>query len=102
MGFVRASGAYGYAATVGSAESETGVVVPCLQPVQLIDCSGQGGIIRCSRCKAYMNPYVRWTGVGRSWQCNFCNASNPTPEGYFAPLRTDGRRYVAAVRYARA
>lgn len=53
---------------------------------------GEGGPIRCGRCKAYMNPYVRWASNGKSYTCNFCGCSNQTPDNYFCHIAPDGRR----------
>lgn len=30
------------------------------------------GIIRCRRCRTYVNPYVTFTDAGRKWRCNIC------------------------------
>lgn len=30
------------------------------------------GIVRCKRCRTYINPYVTFTDGGRKWQCNIC------------------------------
>lgn len=50
------------------------------------------GPVRCARCKAYMNPYMRWNNNGRNFTCNFCGLSNNTPDHYFNHLGPDGRR----------
>jgi protein transport protein SEC24 len=60
-------------------------------PPQVVD-MGEGGPIRCGRCKAYMNPYVRWASNGKSYTCNFCGCSNQTPDNYFCHIAPDGRR----------
>jgi hypothetical protein len=41
-----------------------------------------------------MNPYMRFMQSGRSFTCNFCGASTPTPDAYYCPLGPDGRRWV--------
>ncbi|GFR39599.1 hypothetical protein Agub_g59 [Astrephomene gubernaculifera] len=66
-------------------------------PIQMVDVT-EAGPIRCGRCKAYMNPWVRWTGSGRSYTCNFCGLSNTTPDYYFCHLGPDGRRRDADER----
>lgn len=70
---------------------------PADDRLQIVDC-GPTGPVRCTRCKAYMNPFVKWTSQGRSFQCNFCGASNQTPDSYFAHLGPDGRRRDAEER----
>jgi protein transport protein SEC24 len=65
--------------------------VPVVQP-------GEGGPVRCGRCKAYMNAFVRWRDGGNSWSCSLCGAANDTPRAYFCPTAPDGRRADADER----
>lgn len=67
--------------------------VAAILPLQVVDL-GPLGPVRCGRCKAYMNPYMRFMASGRSFTCNFCGASNPTPDAYFCHLGPNGRRRV--------
>ncbi|XP_009629419.1 protein transport protein SEC24 A-like isoform X3 [Nicotiana tomentosiformis] len=50
------------------------------------------GIIRCKRCRIYVNPYVTFTDSGRKWRCNLCALLNDVPGEYFAYLDASGRR----------
>ncbi|TYG82567.1 hypothetical protein ES288_D01G099300v1 [Gossypium darwinii] len=50
------------------------------------------GIIRCRRCRTYVNPYVTFTDAGRKWRCNICSLLNDVPGEYFADLDATGRR----------
>ncbi|TYG47371.1 hypothetical protein ES288_D11G332700v1 [Gossypium darwinii] len=50
------------------------------------------GIIRCRRCRAYVNPYVTFTDARRKWRCNICALLNDVPGDYFANLDATGRR----------
>ncbi|KAA8519804.1 hypothetical protein F0562_014106 [Nyssa sinensis] len=50
------------------------------------------GIIRCRRCRTYVNPYVTFTDGGRKWRCNICALLNDVPGDYFANLDASGRR----------
>ncbi|XAR61156.1 hypothetical protein NMG60_11034782 [Bertholletia excelsa] len=50
------------------------------------------GIIRCRRCRTYVNPYVTFTDSGRKWRCNICSLLNDVPGDYFAHLDGSGRR----------
>ncbi|TYJ11835.1 hypothetical protein E1A91_A11G304200v1 [Gossypium mustelinum] len=50
------------------------------------------GIIRCRRCRTYVNPYVTFTDAGRKWRCNICALLNDVPGDYFANLDATGRR----------
>lgn len=59
--------------------------LPLAEPVE-------GGPIRCSRCRAYMNPFMRWAAGGRTFACNFCGHVNPCPDSYFSHVGPDGYR----------
>ncbi|KAK6120063.1 hypothetical protein DH2020_046193 [Rehmannia glutinosa] len=50
------------------------------------------GIIRCKRCRTYVNPYVSFTDSGRKWRCNMCSLLNDVPGDYFAHVDASGRR----------
>ncbi|KAG6429131.1 hypothetical protein SASPL_107170 [Salvia splendens] len=50
------------------------------------------GIIRCKRCRTYVNPYVSFTDNGRKWKCNMCSLLNDVQSDYFAHLDASGRR----------
>ncbi|XP_062201899.1 protein transport protein SEC24 B-like [Phragmites australis] len=64
---------------------------PSEEPIQLVD-FGEMGPIRCSRCKAYINPFMRFIDQGKQFICNLCGFSNGTPREYFCNLGPDGRR----------
>lgn len=38
-----------------------------------------GLIIRCRRCRSYMNPFASFIENGRRWRCNFCRLANDLP-----------------------
>ncbi|KAI3676429.1 hypothetical protein L1987_86038 [Smallanthus sonchifolius] len=50
------------------------------------------GIVRCRRCRTYVNPYVTFTDGGRKWRCNICALLNDVQNDYFAPLDATGKR----------
>jgi protein transport protein SEC24 len=50
------------------------------------------GVIRCSKCRAYVNPFVVFVDDGRRWQCNFCKCLNQTPPEYYCKLDSKGKR----------
>ncbi|KAG8090741.1 hypothetical protein GUJ93_ZPchr0011g27538 [Zizania palustris] len=64
---------------------------PSEEPIELVD-FGDMGPIRCSRCKAYINPFMRFVDQGRHFICNLCGFSNDTPREYICNLGPDGRR----------
>ncbi|KAJ2353477.1 COPII subunit [Coemansia sp. RSA 2618] len=36
-------------------------------------------IVRCRRCRTYINPFVAFTDGGRRWRCNMCGLNNDVP-----------------------
>ncbi|KAJ2745038.1 COPII subunit [Coemansia sp. BCRC 34301] len=36
-------------------------------------------IVRCRRCRTYVNPFVQFVEGGRRWKCNLCGLSNDVP-----------------------
>lgn len=61
------------------------------QPIAVVQ-PGSAGIVRCKRCRLYMNPFVSWTEHGRRWRCNICGQLNDTPSAYFCHLDEKGLR----------
>ncbi|KAJ8416117.1 hypothetical protein AAFF_G00381390 [Aldrovandia affinis] len=53
---------------------------------------GEGGPIRCNRCKAYMCPYMQFIEGGRRFQCAFCSCVTEVPPHYFQHLDHTGKR----------
>jgi len=53
---------------------------------------GTAGIVRCKRCRAYINPYVVWVDNGRRWRCNLCGLLNEVPQAYFSHIDANGKR----------
>ena len=53
---------------------------------------GSAGIIRCKRCRTYINAFVHWVDHGRRWRCNICAQMNETPAAYFCHLDEQGLR----------
>ncbi|CUS23999.1 LAQU0S13e01024g1_1 [Lachancea quebecensis] len=41
-----------------------------------------GLVVRCRRCRSYMNPFVTFIEGGRRWRCNFCNLANDVPMAF--------------------
>lgn len=56
-------------ATLHDADDEVPVVSDCV-------------IARCRRCRAYINPFIRFTENGRRWRCNFCGLLNDVPSAF--------------------
>ncbi|GLJ22020.1 hypothetical protein SUGI_0412500 [Cryptomeria japonica] len=70
---------------------------PSEEAVQVVD-FGENGPVRCSRCKGYINPFMRFVDQGRRFICNLCGFSNETPREYHCNLGPDGRRRDADER----
>ncbi|WOL01376.1 protein transport protein Sec24-like [Canna indica] len=70
---------------------------PSEEPIQIVD-FGESGPIRCSRCKGYINSFMRFIDHGRRFVCNLCGFTNETPRDYYCNLGPDGRRRDADER----
>ncbi|GAA0172695.1 vesicle coat protein [Lithospermum erythrorhizon] len=44
---------------------------------------GTSGIIRCRRCRTYVNPFVVFMDSGRKWKCNICSMMNDGKDNLF-------------------
>ena len=53
---------------------------------------GEAGPLRCTRCRAYVNPFMRWVENGRRFVCNFCQMVCECPPDYYSPIGPDGKR----------
>ena len=49
--------------------------------IPTIDYSQAARLSRCVRCAAYLSPYSKIVGDGRSWQCPFCSQVNQVDGG---------------------
>ncbi|KAI9350074.1 hypothetical protein DFJ73DRAFT_625330 [Zopfochytrium polystomum] len=54
-------------------------ILPGEEPVPIIS-SPQ--IVRCRRCRAYINPWVQFVEQGTRWKCNMCYLTNEVPGFY--------------------
>ena len=78
-----------------------GILCPFANPVGEdldIVAPGAAGIIRCKRCRTYVNAFVSWLENGRRWRCNICSQVNETPSAYFCHLDEKNQRRDAAQR----
>lgn len=62
---------------------------PGEEPVQ-VTTFGDSGPVRCTRCKAYVNPFFRFIDQGRSFVCNFCGTTSETPSVSYPSLVVAG------------
>ncbi|KAK3032913.1 hypothetical protein RJ639_034961 [Escallonia herrerae] len=70
---------------------------PSEEPIQVVD-FGESGPVRCSRCKGYINPFMKFIDQGRRFICNLCGFTDETPRDYHCNLAPDGRRRDADER----
>ncbi|KAL6545603.1 Protein transport protein Sec24B [Orobanche gracilis] len=70
---------------------------PSEEPIHVVD-FGENGPVRCSRCKGYINPFVKFIDQGRRFICNLCGFTDETPRDYHCNLGPDGRRRDANER----
>ena len=61
-------------------------------PLATVDMTVLGGPLRCRRCKAYINPNVKFIDGGRKFVCNLCNVDTEVPPEYYCNLDHTGRR----------
>jgi hypothetical protein len=47
----------------------------CTAEIEVVD-FGATGIVRCKRCRTYINPYVTWADNGRRWRYAACCTVN--------------------------
>ncbi|PQP95396.1 protein transport protein Sec24-like [Prunus yedoensis var. nudiflora] len=64
---------------------------PSEEPIPVVDI-GESGPLRCSRCKGYINPFMKFIDQGRQFICNLCGFTDETPRDYHCNLGPDGRR----------
>ncbi|KAJ7942736.1 Protein transport protein Sec24-like family [Quillaja saponaria] len=77
---------------------------PSEEPIQVVD-FGESGPVRCSCCKAYINPFMKFIDQGRQVHLQFVwslilfgmevhlpGFTNETPRDYHCNLGPDGRR----------
>eukprot|EP00871_Galdieria_phlegrea_P005537 jgi/Galph1/5985/GphlegSOOS_G4539.1 len=59
---------------------------------------GKAGIIRCRRCRAYINYLSMFIDGGRKFRCNFCGFLSDVPAEYYCPLDATNKRLDANQR----
>ena len=59
---------------------------------------GTEGPLRCSKCKAYVNPFMQFHSYGKAFTCNFCSTVTQVPPDYQENIGHDGRRRDADER----
>lgn len=69
------------------------------EPIPLVDAfdeaddgDNRGGPPRCSKCRGYINPWVKWMEGGNRWACNLCGTANAVATSYHSHLDSYGSR----------
>ncbi|XP_024519134.1 protein transport protein Sec24-like At3g07100 isoform X1 [Selaginella moellendorffii] len=70
---------------------------PPEEQVPVVD-FGTSGIVRCRRCRTYINPYDKFTDGGKYFRCAICNLLNDVPMDYVCALDEQGKRRDAMDR----
>lgn len=60
--------------------------------IPLVSHYGEAGPLRCSRCKAYVNPYFEFGSGGKDCRCNFCGHIMEVPNRYYCGFDENGHR----------
>lgn len=68
------------------------------EEVPIIECATTSGPLRCRRCSAYINPFVKFVENGRYYVCPLCSTQNEIPDEYFSPIEANGFRSDIAER----
>ncbi|KAG9389726.1 COPII coat complex component Sec24 E (Sec24E) [Carpediemonas membranifera] len=72
-------------------------LAPMAKPVPVINFNDISPV-RCSNCRSYVNCYTPFVDHGSRWKCLFCGTINKTPDRYYQPLDSNGRRIDAENR----
>lgn len=59
-----------------------GIIVTPYPKFEQIVPTVAGPIIRCRRCRTYLNPFVEWLDNGAKFRCNLCFIVNEVPPEY--------------------
>ncbi|KAL0477627.1 COPII adaptor coat protein sec23/sec24 [Acrasis kona] len=59
--------------------------------VPIVD-TANNELVRCNRCRSYVNPFTRFDNMGRDFSCNFCGFNNQVPRWYLSNLDGYGKR----------
>ena len=86
-----------YALPLGAVIQPLAKTAPDDEPVPIVN-FGSSGIVRCRRCRSYVNFSCEFKDGGRRWLCSMCNHNNECPSDYFSPLDQNGKRVDAAQR----
>jgi len=89
-------------ATKGKAALPLGAIIKPMArddaaPVAVVN-FGAVGVVRCRRCRTYVNPFVTFIDGGRRWRCNVCSLANDCPSDYICDLDEHGVRRDVAER----
>eukprot|EP00457_Paulinella_chromatophora_P000520 gb/GEZN01000520.1/.p1 GENE.gb/GEZN01000520.1/~~gb/GEZN01000520.1/.p1 ORF type:complete len:1402 (+),score=227.88 gb/GEZN01000520.1/:231-4208(+) len=64
---------------------------PTEEPIAVVDFP-KHEIVRCTRCKTYVNPFFTFIEGGNTYICNMCGMTNSVPDEYKCNLDAHGLR----------
>uniref|UniRef100_A0A7S3A721 Uncharacterized protein n=1 Tax=Rhodosorus marinus TaxID=101924 RepID=A0A7S3A721_9RHOD len=68
------------------------VLQPMEDGAQLPVVNFGSGVVRCRRCRSYINFMCKFTQEGREWKCSMCMSMNKPASEYYAALDQQGYR----------
>jgi len=83
---------------IGMCIQPLGIVPAGYPEVKVVNFGAVGTVVRCKRCRTYINPFVTWETNGRRWVCNLCGFASETPNAYYCNLDEQGNRMDRAER----
>lgn len=88
-----------YGLPLGAIVQPLAMPAPSEDPVPVVNFgSSRISIVRCKRCRSYVNFSCKFTSDGRRWVCSMCKFVNDVPVEYFSPLDERGHRKDVAHR----
>eukprot|EP00172_Hildenbrandia_rubra_P004556 Plantae.Rhodophyta-Hildenbrandia_rubra.ctg9408.p1 GENE.Plantae.Rhodophyta-Hildenbrandia_rubra.ctg9408~~Plantae.Rhodophyta-Hildenbrandia_rubra.ctg9408.p1 ORF type:complete len:784 (+),score=120.16 Plantae.Rhodophyta-Hildenbrandia_rubra.ctg9408:631-2982(+) len=87
-----------YALPLGAVIQPLAKPLPGEKPVPVINFGSSTGIVRCRRCRTYINFACTFLNGGRRWSCSICHFVDDVSPDYYSPVDVNGRRQDAAQR----
>lgn len=76
---------------IGAVIQPLAALQPGEEAIHTVD-PGPNGILRCDRCRAYVNPFFKFTDGGSKFKCNLCGTTSEVPAHYQCNLDGNGDR----------
>lgn len=76
---------------IGAVIQPLAALQPGEEPIHLVD-PGSEGILRCGRCRGYVNPGFKFIDGGSKFKCNLCGTISDVPVWYQCNVDSNGER----------